>query len=72
MWWGYGLYPDKPGNFVHKPMSECTGREILIELLSHLRFTESIPFILDTSRVITAMMPYITAQFMPRVMTDRG
>nr|WP_248114460.1 oleate hydratase [Bradyrhizobium sp. 2S1]MCK7672508.1 oleate hydratase [Bradyrhizobium sp. 2S1] len=72
VWWGYGLYPDKPGNFVHKPMSECTGREILIELLSHLRFTESIPFILDTSRVITAMMPYITAQFMPRVMTDRG
>ncbi|WP_338833779.1 oleate hydratase [Bradyrhizobium septentrionale] len=36
MWWGYGLYPDMSGNFVHKPMSECTGREILIELLSHL------------------------------------
>ncbi|MHC6158299.1 oleate hydratase [Bradyrhizobium elkanii] len=71
VWWGYGLFPDQPGNFVHKPMSECTGREILIELLSHLRFTESIPHILDTSRVITAMMPYITAQFMPRVRTDR-
>ncbi|MGY4403962.1 oleate hydratase [Bradyrhizobium sp. USDA 3315] len=71
VWWGYGLFPDKPGNFVHKPMSECTGREILVELLSHLRFNEIIPHILETSRVIMAMMPYITAQFMPRARTDR-
>ncbi|MGM4954251.1 oleate hydratase [Bradyrhizobium barranii] len=71
VWWGYGLFPDQPGNFVHRPMSECTGREVLIELLSHLRFTDSIPHILGSSRVVTAMMPYITAQFMPRTGTDR-
>ncbi|MCP1850135.1 MULTISPECIES: oleate hydratase [unclassified Bradyrhizobium] len=71
VWWGYGLFPDNPGNFVHKPMSECTGREILVELLSHLRFNEIIPHVLKTSRVVMAMMPYITAQFMPRAKTDR-
>ncbi|WP_027584753.1 oleate hydratase, partial [Bradyrhizobium sp. Ai1a-2] len=71
VWWGYGLFPDRPGNFVSKPMSECTGREILIELLLHLRFAESIAHVLDTSRVVTAMMPYVTAQFMPRTEGDR-
>lgn len=71
VWWGYGLFADKPGNFVHKKMSECTGHEILTEVLSHLRFTEKVPHILETSTVITAMMPYITAQFMPRTTTDR-
>ncbi|TGT93642.1 oleate hydratase, partial [bacterium M00.F.Ca.ET.163.01.1.1] len=24
--WGYGLFIDRPGNFVAKPMAECTGR----------------------------------------------
>ncbi|WP_439496043.1 oleate hydratase [Bosea sp. (in: a-proteobacteria)] len=71
VWWGYGLFPDRPGNFVHKPMADCTGEEILTELLSHLRFTEKAPHILRTSRVITAMMPYITSQFMPRTGKDR-
>ncbi len=37
MFWGYGLSVDKPGNFVKKPMSACTGREILTEMLGHLR-----------------------------------
>lgn len=71
VWWGYGLFPDKEGNFVKKKMSDCTGEEILAELLSHLHFTEHIPHILETSIVIPAMMPYITSQFMPRTGTDR-
>jgi hypothetical protein len=29
VFWGYGLHVDKPGDFVKKPMSACTGREIL-------------------------------------------
>lgn len=71
VWWGYGLFPDKEGNFVHKKMSECTGPEILTEILGHLRFTAKTQHIRDTSIVITAMMPYITSQFMPRTTTDR-
>lgn len=71
VWWGYGLFPDKEGNFVKKKMSECTGDEILTEVLSHLRFTEHIPHLLETSITIPAMMPYITSQFMPRTGKDR-
>ena len=29
VWWGFGLFPDRVGNFVGKPMSECSGAEIL-------------------------------------------
>ena len=34
--WIYGLFSDKPGNFVKKPMRECTGREICMEWLYHM------------------------------------
>ena len=40
VWWGYGLYHDKVGDYVKKPMKECTGKEILEEVLGHLRFEE--------------------------------
>jgi oleate hydratase len=69
--WGYGLFPDKAGDFVGKPMSECSGSEVLVELCSHLRFTDDLPLILDTSTCIPCMMPYITSQFMPRQGGDR-
>ena len=29
VFWGYALFPDRVGNFVPKPMSECNGAEIL-------------------------------------------
>ena len=34
--WIIGLFPDVPGNFVHKPMLECTGEEIAQEWLYHM------------------------------------
>ncbi len=37
VFWGYGLSVDQPGNFVKKPMSACTGREIMTEMLGHLK-----------------------------------
>ncbi|MGH4033499.1 oleate hydratase [Actinomycetota bacterium Odt1-20B] len=70
VWWGYALFPDKPGDFVKKPMRECTGREILDEVLHHLRFEESRE-ILNSSTVIPALMPYITSQFLVRSHGDR-
>jgi len=69
--WGYGLFPKKKGNNVQKKMSECTGEEILTELCSHLRFTEEMPFILETSTRIPCMMPFITNQFLVREKGDR-
>ena len=38
VFWGYGLFVDQEGNFVKKKMSECSGAELLQELLGHLRF----------------------------------
>jgi oleate hydratase len=69
--WGYGLFPNRKGNFVQKTMSECTGSEILTELLSHLRFTEEAASIQQSAICIPVMMPFITSQFMPRLKGDR-
>ena len=38
VWWGYGLYPERNGDFVRKPMTACTGAEIPEETLQQLRF----------------------------------
>ncbi|ACD23986.1 oleate hydratase [Clostridium botulinum] len=69
--WAYGLLLDNEGNYIKKKMTECTGEELLKELLYHLGLEKDIPEILKTDKVIPAMMPYITAQFMPRVKGDR-
>ena len=69
--WGYGLSLDRPGTFVDKPMTECTGREIMTEVLGHLRVTAEAPKILETTICIPCMMPFITSQFMPRAKGDR-
>ncbi|WP_066894733.1 oleate hydratase [Clostridium nigeriense] len=72
IFWGYGLYTDKVGDYVKKPMRECTGEELLIELLHHLHFEDKIDEIMETVvNVIPCMMPYIDSQFQPRKMTDR-
>jgi oleate hydratase len=69
--WGYGLNPDNPGNFVKKKMGDCSGREIMTELLHHLKFEEHIDKIINSSICIPCLMPYITSQFMPRSNGDR-
>lgn len=70
--WGYGLYTNKIGDYVKKPMRECTGEEMLTELLHQLHFEEGIDEIMETVvNVIPCMMPYTDAQFQPRAMKDR-
>ena len=34
--WVYGLFTDVPGDYVKKPMKECTGKEITEEWLYHM------------------------------------
>ena len=34
--WVYGLFSDRPGNYVKKPMKECTGEEVCEEWLYHI------------------------------------
>lgn len=71
--WIYGLFTDKPGNFVKKPMKDCTGKEICMEWLYHLGVPENeIEDMAEHSaNTIPCMMPYITAFFMPRKAGDR-
>jgi oleate hydratase len=68
VFWGYSLFPDRIGNFVAKPMEECSGAEILRELCGHLRFDlETVA----SANCIPCRMPYITSMFMPRLHSDR-
>ncbi|WP_342424109.1 oleate hydratase [Paenibacillus sp. FSL E2-0178] len=71
VFWGYGLYPDKVGDYVHKKMCDCTGEEIMQELIGHLHFETHKEEIMATANCIPCMMPYITSQFMPRLNSDR-
>lgn len=71
--WVYGLFTDKPGDFIKKPMRECTGREICMEWLYHMGVPEAlIPELSrESASTVPCMMPYITAFFMPREKGDR-
>ena len=70
--WAYALFPDNTGDFIDKKMSECSGRELLEELLYHLGVEkDAMQEYIDECIVIPVMMPYITSQFMPRLKGDR-
>lgn len=71
--WIYGLFSDKPGNYIKKPMRECTGKEICAEWLYHLGvpINEIEDMAEHSANTVPCMMPYITAFFMPRQSGDR-
>ena len=71
--WVYSLFTDKPGDYIKKPMRECTGKEICMEWLYHIGVPEeSIEELAECSaNTVPVMMPYIDAFFMPRNDTDR-
>lgn len=72
IFWGYGIYTDRDGDYIKKPMRDCTGEEILMELLYHLHMLDKADEIKnDIVNVIPCMMPYIDSQFQPRKMSDR-
>ena len=71
--WVYSLFTDVPGDYVKKPMKECTGKEITAEWLYHLGIpVEDIERLSgEECNCTPTMMPYITAFFMPRRKGDR-
>jgi oleate hydratase len=71
--WIYGLFSDKPGDFVKKTMRQCTGKEICMEWLYHMGVpvAEIEELAEKSANTIPCMMPYITAFFMPREAGDR-
>lgn len=71
--WLYGLFSDRPGDYVKKTIRECTGAELCAEWLYHLGVPEA--DIDDLARhsasTVPCNMPYITSYFMPRAAGDR-
>jgi oleate hydratase len=74
MVWLDGLFTEIPGNYIKKPMQDCTGEEIAKEWLYHIGVEENKieEYAHEESvHVIPCMMPYINAFFQPRKKTDR-
>jgi len=67
--WGYGLHPEKTGTYVKKPMEQCSGAEILLELLSHMKFPTD-P-LLPLATTIPCLLPLGTSTLLTRTHHDR-
>lgn len=71
--WIYALYSDVKGDFIKKPITECTGSEICQEWLYHMGVPqeEIVELAQSECNTIPVYMPYVTAYFMPRAYEDR-
>ena len=71
--WLYGLFPNAEGDFVKKPMKDCTGKEICMEWLYHIGVPEDqLEGLAEHSaNTVPTMMPFASAYFMPRAKGDR-
>lgn len=71
--WVYGLLVEKEGDFVKKPMQDCTGEEVTQEWLYHMGVpTDEIKTLAaEGAKCVPVMMPYVTSFFMPRQAGDR-
>ncbi len=71
--WVYGLFTDRPGDYIKKQMRDCTGKEICEEWLYHLGVpTDQIEDLAaNSANTVPAMMPFVSSYFMPRAAGDR-
>lgn len=71
--WLCAFYSMNKGTYTGKPMTECTGAEILEEILQALPMEEEVRVQVRSELVsaVPVLMPYINAQFMPRSVGDR-
>ena len=71
--WLYSLNTNKEGNFMKKPMKECTGIEVCEEWLYHIGVDEDKieDWAKNRCNTTTCYMPYINAFFQPRKESDR-
>ena len=71
--WLYGMFSDKPGDFIKKAMRDCTGMEICEEWLYHLGVpADQIEELAKNSaNTVPVMMPFASAYFQPREEGDR-
>lgn len=65
--WGFAVYPKRTGSFINKPMTACSGTEILTELFNHLDF----PLSTQKTVAVPRVMPRMWAMLLVRSSTDR-
>ncbi|GAD94831.1 67 kDa myosin-cross-reactive antigen family protein [Paecilomyces variotii No. 5] len=65
---GWALHPEKNGNYVKKTMMECTGAEVLQEILRQLDFPETL---LSQAVTIPCISPLATSALLPRSHNER-
>ncbi|RAL15203.1 oleate hydratase, partial [Aspergillus homomorphus CBS 101889] len=67
--WGFANCPDRRGNYISKPMLQCSGSEILTEVCGHLGLTHEPA----RHRTITIprVMPRMSAAYLTRQSSDR-
>ena len=69
--WFYGLHANNCGTYTKKPMTQCSGEEIMREFLYYCGLEDKIDEIMPHITAIPVVMPYITSQFVPRKLKDR-
>lgn len=71
--WVYALYSDTNGDYIKKPITECSGTEIAQEWLYQMGVPVEIidELAKESCNVVPTYMPYITSYFMPRAIGDR-
>jgi len=71
--WLYALNNYVPGDYIKKPMMECTGLEICEEWLYLMGVPEDqiVDLATNHANVVPCVMPYVTTYFMPRAAGDR-
>ncbi|KAJ9256821.1 hypothetical protein DTO207G8_2424 [Paecilomyces variotii] len=65
---GWALHPEKNGNHIKKPMMQCSGAEVLQEILKHLNFPDTI---LSHAVTIPCISPLATSALLPRSHNER-
>ncbi|MEG1109046.1 MAG: oleate hydratase, partial [Oscillospiraceae bacterium] len=71
--WIYALNNFVPGDYIKKPITECTGIEICEEWLYHMGVPEDkiLDYATNHANTVPCIMPYVTTYFMPRAAGDR-
>jgi oleate hydratase len=67
--WGFATSPARRGDYLAKPMLQCSGREIMTEILRHLNM-QAMPLHQNTV-TIPRIMPRMTASLLARVPSER-
>lgn len=67
--WGYALAPERSGTHIQKPMIDCSGQEILSEILSQLGYP--LESILKKAVTIPCIQPRGAATLLPGIPRDR-